>query len=124
MTENPNTMLFSEELQTDLVFNTLDYDAGRGSHTIESLLGVFRGVFIMTYQLESAFRLCIGGLLQAGHLDMGPDGRLHIPPSTSDTDTERWHGAWYSIVSGRRVGGPFLNQREALLDVAKFSQER
>lgn len=113
-------MALSPEAQKDLVtliVNTIAYDAGRGGHTAETLVAALRDMRVIKDNPETTVRICIASLLQTGKLDMRTDGTLLLPEELPEQDVELFHGFWWSVVTGRRIGGPFCSKGEALVDL-------
>ena len=108
---------------TDIIFKTLDYDRGRGGHTIETLLAVFHRMGMLAGDpevLENSVRLRIAQLISDGALDMRPDGQLILPAETPDQEVVKFAKDWYSVITGRHIGGPFKTEGEAQKDVSAF----
>lgn len=107
-------MVLSEKDLLDVVFNTLHWDAGRGGHTVETLIrALYRMGVIGTnppwataYRMwgETQVRTILGALLHDGRLDMDSRGNLQFPAEDPDPLLEVFNGGWYVTLDGSIIG--------------------
>lgn len=103
----------------DVIFSTLEYDSGRGGHTVETVIAVLHRMGIIrswSYTgptwTELQVRLIFVHLLQTGQLDMRPNGTLTMPETSPDPHVEKFQGAWYATTD-KGILGPFASNTEA-----------
>lgn len=96
---------------TEMIFNTLDFDKGRGGHTVESLLQVFSAAEVIgdpraSRVSEWEVRCQIAELMQKGRLDMTNLGIL-FPVESEVKEALLFEGYWYVVTEGG-VRGPLV----------------
>lgn len=98
-----------------IICKTLDWDAERGGHTVESIIYVLQDMGIVGPRVctPMQIRLMIAAMLDRGDLDMCPDGSLFVPESP-DPLVEKFQGAWYLTTADGLIKGSFATQGEAL----------
>lgn len=107
----------SDNALEQMIFHTLNFDAGRGGHTVETLV---RLLFESQYVPDWRVRTAVAALIGNGHLDMRSDGVLLFPEESEEREVELFRSSWFSVVTGRHIGGPFSSWEEAQLDLSKF----
>ncbi len=122
LVDEPLNGIFSPETLSalkDVILNTLLFDSARAGHTTETLIDALRRMRLFSNfdWYENAVRIFIGQLLAKGAIDMRADGLLLLPPEAVEKTTELYHGFWYSVITGQRIGGPFKTQQEAVNDL-------
>lgn len=107
-----------------LIMSTLNFDAGRTPHTVESLIMQLKHMGVLRTNpdgLDINTRIAVSELMLSGKLDMRSDGVLIIPETTPELDIVRFCGRWFTVTDGH-IGGPFKTEGEAISDVLNFSR--